>query len=104
MPDQIVIQASAAEAAQQRVESLGTEYETTLAYPVVSLSNAQPAADGRDDLKLVWDKRKEDELDGVDGIALAIGAIAQSYGAADSAFGDALNDLRVARNHVKNGR
>lgn len=92
-----------ANAARLDVEALGGEYETSLRYPIVGLSAAPKAWAGRDDLKVIWDKRREDELDGVDALAQAISAIALSYGEADSRFNQALEELEIARNNSGGG-
>ena len=88
-----------ASAARLGVEVLGGEYETSLRYPIVGLAAAPRAWEGRDDLKVIWDQRREDELDGVEAVAQAISAIALSFGQADSRFNQALQELEIARNN-----
>ncbi len=92
-----------ASATRTGIEALGVEYETSLRYPIVGLVRAPIAQTGRDDLKGIWDTRREAELDGVEALALAISAIASSFDRADRQFNQALEELKIARNNTEDG-
>lgn len=103
MAQDLRIKQGAANDARLTVESLGGEYETSLRYPIVGLAYAPKAQAGRNDLKVLWDQRREDELAGVEALAEAFTAIALSFEDADNQFNRALEELTVARNDSESG-